>query len=94
MTDQPDTEWHLDKRVPLALIATLSIQTLLAVWWAADLSNSVTALQASDARQDGRIEAMRDAAQQMAVQLGRIEEISLNTQKAVEGLARQLEARP
>lgn len=91
MTDEP---WHLDKRVPVALIVTIAMQTMLAIWWAAGLSSDVAALQTSDARQDSQIEAMRDAAQQMAVQLGRIEEISLNTQKAVEGLARQLESRP
>ena len=91
MTDEP---WHLDKRVPVALIVTIAMQTMLAIWWAAALSGDVAALQASDQRQDTRIEAMRDAAQQMAVQLGRIEEISINTQKAVEALGRQLEALP
>lgn len=91
VTDEP---WHLDKRVPVALIVTIAMQTMLAIWWAAGLSSDVAALQASDARQDGQIETMRTTAQAMAVQLGRIEEISLNTQKAVEALARQLEGRP
>ena len=80
----PDEPWHLDKRVPVALIVTIAMQTMLAVWWAAGLSSDVAALKASDARQDGQIETMRDAAQAMAVQLGRIEEISLSTQRAVE----------
>jgi hypothetical protein len=91
MTDEP---WHLDKRVPVALIVTVLSQFALTIWLIAAMSSDIESLKASDTRQDMQIEAMRDAAQQMAVQLGRIEEISLNTQKAVEGLARQLEARP
>lgn len=33
-----DEPWHLDKRVPLALIVSLSIQTAAMVWWAATTS--------------------------------------------------------
>ena len=27
--------WHLDKRVPVAIIATLTFQTMGVIWWAA-----------------------------------------------------------
>lgn len=33
--------WHLDKRVPIALIITLIMQTAGMVWWAAGLSHRV-----------------------------------------------------
>ena len=36
--------WHLDKRVPIALIFTVLMQTLVAVWWAAALSSSVESI--------------------------------------------------
>lgn len=49
--------WHLDKRVPLALIVTLCLQTAGMVWWAATLSATVgthdrriASLEAADAR--------------------------------------------
>jgi hypothetical protein len=40
-----DSEWHLDKKVPIALIASLAIQTIAIVWWAASLSTRVDALE-------------------------------------------------
>ena len=33
--------WHLDKRVPLALILTVALQTAGMVWWAASISARV-----------------------------------------------------
>lgn len=41
-TTQPAKEaWHLDKRVPLALIGSLFAQTLGMGWWAASLQANV-----------------------------------------------------
>ena len=46
MTDEPISNgWHLDKRAPLALIITVLIQSGTAVWWAANVSNRLTALE-------------------------------------------------
>jgi hypothetical protein len=42
---QYEREWHLDKKVPIALIATLILQTTAIVWWAANLSTRVDALE-------------------------------------------------
>jgi len=39
------SEWQLDKRVPAALIATLAVQTLLGVWWLAQLGERVNTLE-------------------------------------------------
>ncbi|NRA30998.1 MAG: hypothetical protein HRU11_12155 [Parvularculaceae bacterium] len=33
--------WHLDKRVPLALIVTIFLQSCAAVWWAAQVDGRV-----------------------------------------------------
>jgi hypothetical protein len=33
--------WHLDKRVPIALILSLAAQTAGMVWWAASLNRTV-----------------------------------------------------
>jgi predicted hotdog family 3-hydroxylacyl-ACP dehydratase len=46
--------WHLDKRVPLALILTLAAQTLGVGWWAATL-------QAEQMTQRIQIEELRQA---------------------------------
>ncbi|HHN73059.1 MAG TPA: hypothetical protein ENK13_03115 [Thermopetrobacter sp.] len=37
--------WHLDRRVPVALIATLVMQTIGVVWWAATISARVDAIE-------------------------------------------------
>jgi len=90
MADEP---WHLDKRVPVALILTLLMQSALAVWWASSLSADVTTLQQRQDKQESMIENMRTTAGAQAVQLGRIEENTRATAAAVERLLRQLEDR-
>lgn len=37
--------WHLDKRVPVALIVTIMIQTGAGVWWAATQDQRVKSLE-------------------------------------------------
>jgi hypothetical protein len=39
MTRTPAEPWHLDKRVPLALIVTILLQTGTAVWFLASLQS-------------------------------------------------------
>lgn len=46
LSDDPASrEWHLDKRVPLALIATLVLQTIVVSFGYGQLSNQVQTLQ-------------------------------------------------
>ncbi len=51
--------WHLDKRVPIALIISLAVQTAGMVWWAASISSRVD----EQSRRVGALEGSRDAAQ-------------------------------
>lgn len=66
--------WHLERKVPIALILTLVIQTAGMVWWAASLS----AAQADHRRRIGILEAtdLRVAAeaQRMSETLARLDE--------------------
>lgn len=45
MTIRNDENWHLDKRVPVALIITLAIQTGGFIWWASALNERVKILE-------------------------------------------------
>lgn len=46
MSDDPaGRQWHLDKRVPLALIITMVMQTVIFGFWLGQMSNSVATLQ-------------------------------------------------
>ena len=42
---EPKEHWHLDKRVPISLIATMLAQTVAIVWWASSIDNRVTQLE-------------------------------------------------
>ena len=44
-TDYEKEPWHLDKRVPIALILTIMLQSGAAVWFAASLSFRVDILE-------------------------------------------------
>ena len=40
-----DEQWHLDKRVPLALIFTIFLQTSGAVWWASSIAERMDQIE-------------------------------------------------
>ena len=37
--------WHLDKRVPIALITTICLQSAAAIWWASSITEQVNTQQ-------------------------------------------------
>jgi len=45
MSTSEHEHWHLDRRVPLALILTIVIQTVGIVWWASSLTERVAILE-------------------------------------------------
>lgn len=45
MTDETESGWHLDKRVPIALIVMIFVQTSGMIWWAATTSARVDELE-------------------------------------------------
>lgn len=46
--DAVDREWHLDKKVPIALIFSIVVQTGVIVWWGARLDARVGNLEKGD----------------------------------------------
>ena len=72
--DDAPAAWHLDKRIPIALILAVLGQGAVGIWWMAGLSSrvshletSVPALAASDA------ETARDV-RSIGLQIARLEE--------------------
>lgn len=67
MSDVMPERWHVDKKVPLALIIALTAQTAFGVWWASGINTRVENLErqvsgyASVAIQVVRIEGKIDA---------------------------------
>lgn len=57
----------MDKRVPVALIFAIVIQTATAVWWVGNLSNRVDNAAEANIRQDARITAAESMLNTQAV---------------------------
>ena len=45
MTSDEDAKWHLDRRVPLAMILAIIMQTGTFIWWASSLTERVNTLE-------------------------------------------------
>lgn len=69
-----DGAWHVDKRVPVALIAVLIGQFALGAYIAGTMRSDIMTNERDIQGNQTQIELMRDASQAQAVQLGRIEE--------------------
>ena len=69
-----DGAWHVDKRVPVALIAVLIGQFALGAYIAGTMRSAIMTNERDIQANQTQIELMRDASQSQAVQLGRIEE--------------------
>lgn len=91
MPDKPASEpWHLDRRVPIALIIAIIGQTAGAVWWASTISGAV----ADHARrvallEAGKVEDAR-ADRDSADRLARIEERQRASQDSLTEIKQQL----
>lgn len=58
MTTQPENRriedhWHLDKRVPIALVIMLAVQAMTAVWWASGMDSRVATLERIAVKNEG-----------------------------------------
>lgn len=45
----PDKHWHLDRRVPIAIIIALFLQACAAIWWAKGVDSDVEHLKEGNA---------------------------------------------
>lgn len=43
--EEADSAWHLDKRIPIALIFAIAMQTSGIIWWGATTSERLNALE-------------------------------------------------
>jgi len=90
---EDDTRWHLDKRVPIALVVLIIAQTAGAIWWASAVNGSIMALEKrvdlndeTNRRQYDRINADRESGRQTAKQLARVEGLLQSIDRQVTGL--------
>lgn len=73
-----DARWHLDKRIPIALIIALLSQTAGAIWWARGIEAKVemlekaTASAAPQADRLTRVEVKLDVVQENLAEIKRL----------------------
>lgn len=58
-----ETAWHLDRRVPLALIGTIAMQIAVTVWWAAGQDARLASAISNNLVQDQRLRDLEQDAQ-------------------------------
>lgn len=75
-----ESEWHLDKRVPIAMVMAFVCQTITLVYvgttWKSDIDHRVTSLEKTDEMrrpQESRILVVEQKLKFIAESLGRIE---------------------
>jgi len=88
-----DNNWHLDKRVPIALILGMVGQVAVVVWGAAIMFKDIEANRLNINKLNGRVGTIETSASQQAVQLGRIEESIRGMRSDVNRLLNMLESR-
>ncbi len=84
-----DRHWHLDKRVPIALIITIVMQTIGIVWWAASLSERVATLESRFdglATHQARIVRLEEKQNAVYQRLDRIEVIQRRIETKIDRL--------
>lgn len=82
-----DREWHLDKKVPIALIATLLLQTGGLVWWARGLDARVAALEKGDENRMGQVSQLTN----IAVDIAALKEKAQTTKDDISDIKRSVE---
>lgn len=85
MPQSSDRQWHLDRKVPIAIIGALVMQSLALGWYASSLDSRVTHLETyvAETKQVGTSD-----------RLVRLETHMENIFKELQGISRKLDGRP
>ena len=82
--------WHLDKRVPVALIVALFMQTAGAVWWAASIQGRLDTLERDESRVEVAVAANEQAIRALETGVARQEERLSEILRLVQAIDRGL----
>lgn len=79
MTTQNDTHWHLDKKVPVGIIAALFLQFMGGVWFMSKLESRILALESVQIEQRLRDDRQdKSAAEAVAIIRAQLDRIDSN----------------
>ena len=82
MSDTPiGAKWHLDKRIPIALIVAIAMQTGAGIWWLSSINSRVNSLElqagptlAGAASRESRIVRLETQFENLITTMRRIDE--------------------
>lgn len=84
--------WHLDKKVPLSIILSLFVQTVVLFMWGARIDQRVSYIEGTTASHTTIIEAMRTNQNAQNTTLARIDERLASTADGVKEIKAKLDA--
>lgn len=93
MTDD-DGHWHLDRKVPLAIIIAIVAQTVAATWWAASLAAKVEMIENRVNKTEARAEKAETEARGLGERLIRLEAGNTAILEQVREINHRLRATP
>lgn len=85
--------WHLDKRVPIALIVTIAAQTMGIVWWASSLDHRVRTVEREIVALMQSDSAQRDEMRRTTEYLARLDERVVQMMSVLKEMRDELKAR-
>lgn len=96
MLDTEDTinQWHLDKRIPIALIFAVMMQTGAGVWWAASMAARIEHNELRMARLEASELKVHELTSRFDRTLSAIEQGLADTRRSLERIERRIDARP
>jgi len=86
--------FHIDKRVPIALIVTIVVQTAGIVWWAAGIQATQEQAAVNVARIETRVDRIDTARDDLNTRVIRIEEKLVGQTDMLQRILRSVETRP
>lgn len=84
-----EDNWHLNKSVPITLVAAIVLQTIALVWYVSQLDGSVENNSRDLVRHETRLESLERVVQNQAVTMGRMDENIKAIRNAVEQMAKK-----
>lgn len=88
-----DESWHLDKKVPVAIIVVLIGQFLLGLWFIAKLDSKVEEQAARLAKTEAQVSVIDREAREFGNRIARIEEKTSSMLTILQRLERVLDGR-
>jgi uncharacterized coiled-coil protein SlyX len=93
---QHPEQWHMDKRVPIALILTFAVSTIAqigtGVWWASAISQRVAQIEAAQQSSSNRAERVEITVADQGQRLAVLTEAVANTNRNLERLQSEIAA--